>query len=313
MKNFAPKSRRRPPVEIIDVRPTPGQAVCSECGAAYPLSTDPSDADWICPHCGPSFPLPTSSRRDDATRPTRRAHRSVFRRQLPLIALIVSFSLVSLFVLVLVRVSDWKQTGIQQSSLWQQSATEASPVSEAEASAALPGSDPDSSNPAERSVPTVAASEDPPPEAGDRPHDELAPPSTKSLLLTDLLRTPQPHLQQELQLDCQFVRSVEFDTDCRIRVPNGDMQQPSSRLELQDPRGEKVSQVFVATGSQAEQVVAWIQEGDWLEIKGTVVMRLDRPTRATVWGFLIREIQPAAKSTNRTGATRAAATAAHNS
>ncbi len=304
MKVFAHQRRRNPSAEIIDVRPTPGQAVCSECGRAYPLGPE---ADWVCPRCGPSFPLPTSTGPNDSTLPAHRTRRSFLRRQLPLLALVVSLSLVSLFVLLLVRISDWQQTGIRPSNLWQQSTTEASPVSETEAASDAPGTPSDPPNSLD---PTVTGSEERSAEAENRPPEGPPPPSAGALMLTDLLRSPRPHLQQELQLDCQFVRNIESDTDWRISIPEGDMQQPSSRLELQDPRGEKISQVFVATGSQAEQVVPWIRQGDWLQIKGTVVMRLDRPAPVPVWGFLIREIQPAAKSLNPTRTTGPEATSA---
>jgi hypothetical protein len=113
------------------------------------------------------------------------------------------------------------------------------------------------------------------------------------LPLSRLLQAAGTPPNEELRLGCRYVRTVDPNPFWRLGLPEGDVEQPTYRIEVVDAAGRAVSQSFVAPGSQAERVVPWLMEGDWLEVVGTAVIRLDRPTRPPIRGFLIREIRPA--------------------
>ena len=129
--------------------------------------------------------------------------------------------------------------------------------------------------------------------AADDPRSED---SSRPLSLSRLLRAPREYLETELQLGCQFVRTIQPDSTWRLGSPQGKVQRPSCRLVLVDSDGNEVAEGFVVADSQADRAVSWLMEGDSLEIVGNVVIRLDRPSRPPVWGFLIHEIRPATRA-----------------
>lgn len=283
MRVFGPGKRRDPAVQIVEVRPTPAQAVCSECGQAYPVYPPLSEAEWRCPRCGPSVRLDTTSW---GHRPHHTTRRRIFGQPLPLFAVLLVVSLLPLLTFLLLQLSQLRRPNADQSL--------AVPNRPAPTAPARPPSTDAQPTAAELNPRSIAqAGRMDSPAIGSDASQAGSEPNAGPLPLSRLLQDPGAPPQEELRLGCRFVRTIDPNPSWRLGLPEGEVQRPIYRMEVVDAAGHAVSQSFVAPGSQAERVVPWLMEGDWLEVVGTVVIRLDRPTRPPILGFLIREIRPA--------------------
>ncbi len=286
MKVFGSGKRRSPPVQIVDVRPTPAQAVCSECGKAYPVHPPLSQAEWVCPRCGPSVHLDTASWRH-RTHPTSR--RRIWGQPLPLFAVLLVVSLLPLLTFLLLQLAQLRRPDEDRSltSPNRPAQTADARTSATDGQQATPDPDPLGIGQPDSTDPQTNGPEESEAIAARTDQD------SGRLPLSRLLQVPGSPPEDELRLGCRFVRTIDPNPSWRLGLPEGEVQRPKYRIEVVDAAGQAVSQSFVAADSQAERVVPWLMEGDWVEVVGTIVIRLDRPTRPPILGFLIREIRPA--------------------